>query len=502
MRDYEIVLTADRSFMSDYHSLPFLRGLRFASTSILNPSMFFRFVGPRVPRTEEGTAMLAPYHTRRTEAALLDYGFDESQVAVVTPDNVRSFIGSSTKIVSITVRDPLNKIHHYSFLNPLHRESYSSLSFKKLVGNLYPKKHEYRVVVEGPGAWQLTSTGYRRKFGIDHVVVGEFVTDTIPYLFDKIIKGEHAPRVVYATTAGISDAPLIRGGVNEGLVEVARGCNRLCRFCTVPRLQCRAPKDIVTETRVNVQFGQHNVTLRSDDILQYKAKGVRVNRKAVLSLYESVNRVNGVKRVSQCYINLASAVSEPSLIKEISDIIGVGCKEYPYTTALAGIETGSSRLVKAYMPGKATPYKPTEWSEVVEQGFSICNESHWIPLGMLILGFPRETEDDVNETITLVEKLRPYRSILIPFAFESKGSLKQKESFNIRDMKKCHLELVKKTFNHNIFWGKRLLEEHASILPIPKWLFPLISPFIGWGVKRAYEKLLNEVVASTRLNLS
>jgi len=148
MKGYEIVLTADMSFMSDYHSLPFLRGLRFASTCMLNPSIFFRFVGPKVPRTVEGMALLAPYHTRRTEAALLNYGFDESQVAVVIPDDVCNFIGPSTKIVSITVRDPLSKIHHYSFLNPLRRESYSSLSFKKLVGKLHLKKRSFKLLLK------------------------------------------------------------------------------------------------------------------------------------------------------------------------------------------------------------------------------------------------------------------------------------------------------------------------------------------------------------------
>lgn len=136
MKVYEIVLTADRSFMSDYHLLPFLRGLRFASTSTLDPSIFFRFVGPSVP-TIDGIALLAPYHARRTEAALLDSGFDKSVVAIATPESICSLIRPNTKIASITVRDPLSKIHHYSLLNPLCKESYSSLSFKKFVRNLH-----------------------------------------------------------------------------------------------------------------------------------------------------------------------------------------------------------------------------------------------------------------------------------------------------------------------------------------------------------------------------
>ena len=318
MKPYEIVLTADRSFMSDYHFLPFLKGLRFASTTLLDPFIFFSFAGSPVPAVD-GIALLAPYHTRRTEAALLDSGFDRSEVAIATPEKICDLIGPNTKIVSITVRDPLNEIHHYSLLNPLCKESYSSISFKKLVRNLHSlrlaKEYNFKIVVEGPGAWQLANSEDMGRFAIDHVIIGEYITKAIPYLFEKIIEGEHAPQVSHANCTDINEIPLIRGGVAEGRVEVGRGCNRHCRFCHAARLQCRPLKDIVAEARVNSQCGQHNITLRNNDILNYGSTGVRVNRKAVLSLYGSVSKVNGVKRVDQCYLSLASAVSEPSLIE-------------------------------------------------------------------------------------------------------------------------------------------------------------------------------------------
>jgi len=491
--------------MSDYHLLPFLRGLRFASTSILDSSIFFRFVGPSVPTIDGGIALLAPYHTRRTEAALLDFGFNKNQVAIIAPESVHRFIGSSTKIVSITVRDPLSKIHHYSLLNPLRNESYSSLSFKQLVKNVHSlrlsKGYSFRLVVEGPGAWQLTNSQERRKFAINHVVVGEFTASEIPHLFEKIIKGEQVQEVFFATCTDINETPLVRGGVTEGLVEIARGCNRRCQFCTVPRLQCRPLKDIVAEAKMNIQCGQCNITLRSDDILNYGAKGIRVNRKSVLDLYTSVRKLNGVKRVSQCYLNLASAVSEPQLVKEITEMIGAGCKDYPYTTVLVGIESGSPRLIEAYMLGKVQPFKPSEWPEVVEQGFGICNDSHWVPLGMLIFGLPGETEEDVSKTITLVEKLETYKSVLIPFAFDAKGVLNNEKSFNPKDMRRCHLDLVNIIFNHNIQWGRHLIREQASNISILKWLLPMISQLINWGIKRACEKLFDEIAASTSLTL-
>jgi hypothetical protein len=504
MKEYEIVLTADRSFLSQYHLLPFLKGLRFASTSLLDPSIFFRFVAPSVP-TNDGLALLAPYHTRRTEAALLDSGFDESEVAVAAPESINSFIGPNTKIVSITVRDPLSKIYHYSLLNPLCKESYSSLSFKRLVRSLHflrlSQNYRFKVVVEGPGAWQLANPEYRRKFTLDHVVAGEYTTNSIPHLFEKIIRGEQAPEVFHAASTDIDEVPLIRGGVVEGRVEVGRGCNRGCQFCAASRLQCRPLEDIVDEARVNVRCGQHDITLRNNDILNYGAKGIRVNRKAILSLYESVSKVNGVKRVDQCYLNLASAASEPSLIKEITDIIGAGCKEYPYATVLVGIESGSPRLIRALMPGKASPFKPSEWPEVVERGFSICNESHWVPLGMLILGLPGETEEDVSETINLVERLSIYKSILIPFVFKAKGMLNTENSFDVMNIEKCHLDLVKRIFSHNIHWGKRLIREQANNMSIPKWLFPVVSPFVDWSIKRAHRRLFTEIFASTSSTL-
>ena len=116
---------------------------------------------------------------------------------------------------------------------------------------------------------------------------------------------------------------------------------------------------------------------------------------------------------------------------------------------------------------------------------------------MLILGFPGETEEDVSKTITLVEKLKTYKSILIPFIFDAKGMLNQEKSFNVKDMKKRHLDLVNAIFNHNIHWSKHLIREQASNISKLGWLIRITSPFIDWGVKKAYGKLFNEIAAST-----
>ncbi|KON29839.1 hypothetical protein AC480_02370 [miscellaneous Crenarchaeota group archaeon SMTZ1-55] len=212
-------------------------------------------------------------------------GFNRSQVIVVVPEKIQNVIDSDTKVVSITVRDPLSKIHHYSLLNPLGGESYSSLSFKKLSETLKAKKRGCTVVVEGPGAWQLTAPKDRSRFAIDHVIVGEYTTSAIPRIFEKIVAGNDVPDVISAPPTTLEEVPTVRGGVTEGLIEAARGCNRSCRFCTVPRIRCRPFRDIVEEAEVNLRYGKRDVTLRSDDIFTYGARGLEINQEAVLRLY-------------------------------------------------------------------------------------------------------------------------------------------------------------------------------------------------------------------------
>ncbi len=477
MKGFDIVLTADRSLMSDYHFQPFLRGLRFASTRILNPSLFFRLVCPPTPMRGGGVASFAPYHTRRTEAALLDCGFGRDRVVVVAPDRLSEFVDQNTKVVSVTTKDPLSMIRHYSLLNPLHGESYSSKAFRELIRSPHLRRYGAKVVVEGPGAWQLVDPRVIERLSIDCVVVGEYPTRVIPSLFRSMVRGEPTPRIIYSDYVDLEDIPLIRGGVTEGLVEVARGCNRHCHFCIVPRLKSRPLCDVVAEVEVNVEWGQHNIAFRSDDVLNYQADGIRVNREAVVQLYKSVKEVKGVERVGQCYFSLTSAASEPSLMREISNIIGAGTREYPYTTGLTGIESGSLKMMEAHMPGKVMPFRPSDWPDVVEQWFGVCNDAHWVPLGMLILGFPGETEDDVMDTIILVERLKPYESVLIPFTFKAKGVLDREESFELRDMMECHLELVRTIFQHNAYWGKLLIREHMATTPLLQQLAPILMPF-------------------------
>ena len=108
-RGYKIVLTAERCMMSDYHGSLFLGFCACAPKSLWHPFFYFRFICPSAPTYDGGKAKLAPYGTRKIEAALLAYGFPREDIVVVHPDKIRKFIGPETKVIGITSNDPLGR---------------------------------------------------------------------------------------------------------------------------------------------------------------------------------------------------------------------------------------------------------------------------------------------------------------------------------------------------------------------------------------------------------
>ena len=105
--------------------------------------------------------------------------------------------------------------------------------------------------------------------------------------------------------------------------------------------------------------------------------------------------------------------------------------------AEAGIETGSVRLFKERMTGKALPFKPEEWPEIVKQAIGILNDNRWFPLTTWLVGIPGEDEEDVNATLELLDDLKGMKLFITPLLWVplrpsilSEGSRPEIEALN------------------------------------------------------------------------
>ena len=480
---YKVVLTADRTLMSEYRGGIFLGFSACVPKGLIPDWLYFSMFSPSVPVNEDGSVKYAPCGTRKVEAALLDHGFKRKDVIVAHPEHLDKVVGSRTKVIGITETDPLGIGPATStFTQLFDGEAYMNIKFRELLSHSAIRRYRPRIIVGGPGAWQLEDKEIRSSLGIDCVVVGEGEKVVGP-LFKRALDGESLPEVVHGNVAATDEIPLIKEATIDGIVEVARGCGRGCEFCvpTLQRYRCLPIKDILKEVEVNLRAGRRPL-LHAEDVLRYKAKGLEVNGKAVIELFKTVKNYPGVNAVGMSHFALSSIASAPDVVEEISNILGAG-DEGGWLSGQTGLETGSPRLIRANMKGKCKPFEPEDWPQVVIDAFEVMSRNCWVPCATLIIGFPDETEKDIDLTVDLLEELKNFKSLIVPLFLVSMGGLKDKtESLTIEKMTPKRSELFLKCWEHNIKWGQTLLQEY----------FLTKSGFKGYGLRFLISYSINQ----------
>lgn len=467
---YKIVLTASATEMSDFYNNQFSAFVGGFSKGPI-PLWFPRKLYPPMESNYDGTARYAPYGLRKVEAVLLENGFDESDIAVVHPYNLDAFIGLNTKVVGVSTMDPLGMGYVSKTYSSLigGGESMNSIEFRNLMRHKSFQRYKPKIIVGGAGAWQLEYKNVMESYGIDCVVIGESET-IVAELFIEAVKGESLPQVVHSKTSPTyEEIPAIKHASIHGCVEISRGCGRNCQFCT-PTMQKRRSFSldrIMKEVEVNVKEGAGRITLSTEDIFLYGAKnnGFIPNKEAVLKLLRKVASYPGVKAIQPSHMSLAPVVYDPSMVKEVSEILieynWYGYRGKPIVTAETGIETGSARLIGKYMAGKPLPFEPEKWRELVCQAFGILNDNDWYPLATWIVGLPDETEDDVVETLELIDDLGGYRAFFVPLLFVplEKCLLENQRGVELDNLSELRWEFLTECWEYNArVWRSSYLE--------------------------------------------
>ena len=455
-------MTADRTLMSEYSGGIFLGFAACLPKGLIPDELYFSVFCPPVPVEEGGRATLAPNGTRRIEAALLAHGFQPDEIVVAHPDHLDEVIGPATRVLGLTEFDPLGIGPATSTFSQIFSGgTYMRLKFEEVLNHPLVRQFRPKVVVGGPGAWQVANEGNRRKYRIDHVVIGEGEKVAGP-LLDSLVRDEAAPAFVYGEEVPAGEMIANQNPSIHGIVEISRGCGRGCRFCvpTSSHPRHRPLADILAEVKVNLQAGRQPL-LHAEDILGYGADGVRINRQAVIDLFNAVMRQPGVHDISISHVALSSVMQAPELVQGISSLLGLDEKYWlgPQT----GIETGSAKLIKAHMPGKCRPFPSEAWPSLVVDAFTVLQEHHWIPCGTLIMGLPGEEDADILESIDLVGRLANVKSLIVPLFFAAQGRLEGMASpFTVETMGPLHEELFTVCWEHNLRWRSTLWETYAD----------------------------------------
>jgi radical SAM superfamily enzyme YgiQ (UPF0313 family) len=484
---YPIVLTADRTLMSEYGGGIFLGFSACVPDKLVPHAVYFSLFCPPIRVNRDGSVNVAPCGTRKTESALLHQGFKREDIVVAHPHYLRKVVGPNTKVVGITENDPLGIGPATStFTQIFGGEAYMKVKFKELLAD--PTIHRYRpkIVVGGPGAWQLTDPAVRKDLGIDCVVVGES-EKVVAALFKQAVRGESIPSMVVGEVTPIDEVEKLSGGTVNGVVEIARGCGRGCEFCvpTLQRFRSLPIEHIVHDVDVNIANGRQPV-LHAEDVLRYGARTIDVNKDVLLRMMRAVRERPGVEKVAMSHFALASVASCPEAVEEISIILDASEKNW--MSGQTGIETASPALMTRYMKGKCKPFEPEDWSETVVNAFQILKDNLWVPCGTLIFGLPGETDEDVEMTIDLLDRLNEFRSLVVPLFFVATAELKDGvQSFNASRMSHAHTELFLKCWEHDFKWAPSLIKDWVGGSVGNRLARPFLNLLLSFGIHEGKE---------------
>jgi radical SAM superfamily enzyme YgiQ (UPF0313 family) len=491
----KIVLTASATEMSDFDNNPFLAFVAGFGKGPVPLRYVRKYLYPSVERTPDGRAMYAPYGLRKVEAALLENGFSESEVAVVHPLDLDSFVGPDTKVLGISSMDPTGMGYVSKTYSSIigGGEPMNALEFRKVVTHPSIKKFKPKIIVGGFGSWQLERKHVSSSLGIDCVVLGTRI-DEIAAIFKKAVNGEPLPRLAHAEVtmekADGYDSPLTRHAAIHGAVEISKGCGRNCQFCT-PTMQKKidVPLDrIMDEVKISTAEGCKHITLVTEDLFLYGAKDKRFipNEATVVKLVKRVAEYPGVESIQASHMSLTPVICKPHMIEELAEILikrsWYSHGKKPIVTAETGIETGSVRLMKKYMAGKMLPYKPEQWPEIVANAFGILNDNQWYPLATLIIGLPDEKEEDVLDTLELMDSLKDYNAFYVPLFFVPLENcvLMNKEGAELDSLSQARWDFFLKCWEYNIrIWRDTFLGNRYSNPIVLKALNNVAIPSIA-----------------------
>jgi len=177
-------------------------------------------------------------------------------------------------------------------------------------------------------------------------------------------------------------------------VPVTLGCSHVCSYCVIPYRRgpdrSRSPEEILTEVRALAVQGIKEVILLGQIVDRY---GFDMDEGINLAwLLKEVAKIDGILRIR--FLTNHPAYMDEELIRAVAETD----KVCPYFEV--PFQSGSDRILKSMRRG----YTQQEYRDI------ISNIRKWVPDASIntdvIVGYPSETEEDFQETMTLYGELK------------------------------------------------------------------------------------------------
>ena len=303
------------------------------------------------------------------------------------------------------------------------------------------------------------------------LVVGPDAYKDLPYLLQEVEEGRDAINVILSkdeTYGDIAPVRLMTNGVSA-LVSITRGCDNMCTFCVVPftrgRERSREPQSILKEIEELWNTGYKEITLLGQNVDSYLWYGGGLKKdfdkasemqRATAVTFEQLLEMVAVHFPK---MRIRFSTSNPQDMHE--EVLHVIAKYDNICNHIhLPVQSGSNRILKE-MNRLHTREEYKTLIDTIHRIIPNCGITQ-----DLIAGFPTETEDDHQDTLSLMDYVQYDFGYMYAYS-ERPGTLAgRKMEDDVPEATKFRRlqEIVDRQRTHSAFRTKEFVGQTVEVL--------------------------------------
>ena len=184
-----------------------------------------------------------------------------------------------------------------------------------------------------------------------------------------------------------------RGNPHRGYITIIEGCDKFCAYCVVPytrgKERSRASESVLAEARRIADAGYTEIQLLGQNVNSYRDPS---GRKTFAELLAAVGEVPGIRRVRFTTSHPRDFTRD---IVEAIDAVPTLCDHVHLP-----VQSGSTAVLRAMNREYTREWylERIGWIKAAKRDISMTSD--------IIVGFPGETEQDIEDTATLLEEVK------------------------------------------------------------------------------------------------